>query len=36
MSLRSVATESVKESFLVRLILLFFGGLLSAEEQDWT
>jgi len=35
MSLRNVAGESNKESLIVRLIMLFFGGLMSAEDQDW-
>jgi hypothetical protein len=35
MSLRNVAAGSNKESFVVRLIMLFFGGLMSAEDQDW-
>ena len=35
MSLRSVATGSVKEFKLIRMILSFFGGFMSAEDQDW-
>jgi hypothetical protein len=35
MSLRNVAGSN-EESFVVRLIKLFFGGLMSAEDQDWS
>jgi|GEM_PF-4348974 len=35
MSLRSVATEPIEEFKFIRMILAFFGGFMSAEDQDW-